>query len=63
VGVVAESAELRTAIEQFREYIQRETLAVEIRFSSIPSVEPVEVDVAGHSLMLYLQPIPAGSKQ
>ncbi len=55
VGVATESEELNTAIGQFREYICGETLAVEIKLEPLPGVEPVEVDVAGHRIMLYVK--------
>ena len=55
VGVVTESEELRAAVEQFREYIQAETLAVELGFEAIPGAEPVELKLAGHRLMLYVK--------
>ena len=55
VGIVTESAELKRAIEQFRDYICGETLAVEIVFGTLPGVEPVAIDVAGHAATLYVR--------
>ena len=55
VGIVTESAELKRAIEQFRDYICGETLAVEIVFGPLPGVEPMAIDVAGHAATLYVR--------
>ena len=55
VGIVTDSAELQAAIEQFRDYICGETLAVEIVFGPLPGVEPVAIDVAGHAATLYVK--------
>ncbi|HUY34339.1 MAG TPA: isoleucine--tRNA ligase [Pirellulales bacterium] len=54
VGVVTESAELLKAIDDFGDYIRSETLSVELTISPIPGVEPVEIDLAGHRLALYV---------
>ncbi len=42
IGIVTDSAELRAAVEQFRDYIMRETLAVAIGFEPLAGVEAVE---------------------
>jgi isoleucyl-tRNA synthetase len=55
IGVVTDSEELRAAIEQFRDYVQNETLAVELVFSAIAGVEPETLELAGHSLTLYVR--------
>ncbi len=55
VGIVTESDELRTAIEQFRDYIAGETLAVEIKLGPLPGVEAAEIDLAGHAVKLYVK--------
>jgi isoleucyl-tRNA synthetase len=55
VGLVTDSAELRAAVEQFREYIQAETLAVAIRFAPVAGVEPVEVEIGEHRATLYVE--------
>jgi isoleucyl-tRNA synthetase len=54
IGIETESDELKAAVEQFREYIQGETLAIEIKLGPLPGIEPVEIDVAGYRLLLYL---------
>ena len=53
IGVVTDSAELRSAIEQFGDYIRGETLAVESVFGPLADVEGVDIDVAGHSAALF----------
>ena len=55
VGIETESAELKAAIEQFREYIQGETLAVEINYAAMPGVEAIETKIGEDSLMLYVK--------
>ncbi len=55
VGVATESRELRAAIEQFRDYIRGETLAVEIKLDTIPDVESSEIQVAGYGTTLYVK--------
>ncbi len=55
VGLVTESDELRAAVEQFREYIQSETLTVELKSEAIPRAEPAELKLAGHLLTLYIK--------
>ena len=55
IGIVTESQELYAAIEQFREYICGETLALAIKLEAIPDAEPVEIDVAGNGIALYMK--------
>jgi isoleucyl-tRNA synthetase len=55
VGVVTPSDELRAAVEQFREYIQGETLAVALGFDSVSDAEPAELKLAGHELTLHVK--------
>ena len=54
VGIVTDSVELRTVIEQFGDYIKGETLAVEMDFRLPAGVEAVNIDVAGYSAMLHM---------
>ncbi len=54
VGVVADSAGLTSAIEQFRDYICGETLAVELRLAALPEVEPVDATIGDDAIKLYL---------
>jgi isoleucyl-tRNA synthetase len=55
IGVVTDSAELRAAIEQFAEYITKETLAMKLVFEPLPGVEPVEVKLGDASLKVYVR--------
>jgi isoleucyl-tRNA synthetase len=55
IGVVTESGPLRTALERFRDYLMAETLAVELRSEALPGVEPVELNLAGESVALYVK--------
>ena len=55
IGIVTDSAELKTAIEQFADYIRGETLAVELVFAPLPDVESIPIDVAGYSATLYVK--------
>ncbi|MGD0897277.1 MAG: class I tRNA ligase family protein [Thermoguttaceae bacterium] len=55
VGLVTDSAELRAAVEQFREYIQGETLALAIHFEPIAGAEAVDVEIADYRAMLYVK--------
>jgi isoleucyl-tRNA synthetase len=54
VGLLTDSAELRGAVEQFREYVQRETLAVELTFEPISGAEPEELKVGDYPATLYV---------
>ena len=49
-GAVTDSEELRAAIEQFRDYIQGETLAVELGLAAVSGAEPVETTIGDGSL-------------
>ena len=55
MGIVTDSPELRAAAEQFADYIRGETLAVEFGFEPLAGVEPVELDVAGFAVTLYVK--------
>lgn len=52
---MTESPELRTAIEQFRDYIMNETLAVQLLLNSLSGTQPTEVKVAEHAVTLCIQ--------
>lgn len=54
VGLETESADLREAVERFRDYIAGETLAVEIGLEPLPRVEPRAIDVADSPAKLYV---------
>jgi isoleucyl-tRNA synthetase len=55
VGLASDSAELRSAIEQFREYLQGETLAVATHFDPIAGAEPADVEIADYQATLYVK--------
>ncbi|HUT11429.1 MAG TPA: isoleucine--tRNA ligase [Thermoguttaceae bacterium] len=55
VGIVTDSTELRAAVDQFREYVMGETLAVEVVLESIPDVEPIALKLAGYELTLCVK--------
>jgi isoleucyl-tRNA synthetase len=59
IGIVTDSIELQKAVEQFGDYIKAETLAVELKSGAIAGVEPVELDLAGHKLSLFVQVVSA----
>ncbi|MBN2024909.1 MAG: isoleucine--tRNA ligase [Pirellulales bacterium] len=55
VGIATDSKELRAAAETFRDYIASETLAAKIVFEPVKGAEPVELDVAGFAVTLYVR--------
>ncbi len=55
VGLVSESQELRDAAQQFMDYIQKETLAVELKLAPIPQAEGVVARLGGHELTLFVR--------
>ncbi len=55
IGLVTSSAELAMAIQQFRDYLAQETLAIKIVDQALPGVEPVTIQVLGHDLMAYVR--------
>jgi len=54
LGIVADSSEVRAAVEENREYIQQETLAIEIVLSALAGAQTVEVSVADSVVVLYI---------
>ncbi|NIP87231.1 MAG: isoleucine--tRNA ligase [Planctomycetales bacterium] len=54
LGAVTDSDELKRAIQENQEYIQGETLAVEIRLQQLAGSQPAVLDVAGHQATVYL---------
>ncbi|MBN2294491.1 MAG: class I tRNA ligase family protein, partial [Pirellulales bacterium] len=55
IGVVTDSEEIRAALEQFEEYVSRETLAVEIGLKAIAGAESIEVKIAGYAVELFVK--------
>ena len=55
VGIVTESNELRRAIEENDQYIRGETLADRLVFEMMRGVEPLECEVAGATVKIYVK--------
>jgi isoleucyl-tRNA synthetase len=55
VGLVTDSPALRDAVDRYRDYIMRETLAVELKLEAIPGAEPVEVKIGEETVVLYVK--------
>ncbi len=55
VGIETDSADLRAAIEQFRDYIAGETLAVELLLQELAGIEPLNTKVGDDTLKLYVK--------
>ncbi|MDH3716990.1 MAG: isoleucine--tRNA ligase [Planctomycetota bacterium] len=55
VGIVTDADQLKLAIEENQEYIQAETLAVEIRMKAIDGTQPTDIEVSGHKAQLYVK--------
>ncbi|HEX6962910.1 MAG TPA: class I tRNA ligase family protein, partial [Lacipirellula sp.] len=57
IGVGTHSAELRGAIETFREYIAAETLADSIVFERLRGVKPVSVKIGDHEADVFVRAV------
>jgi len=55
VGIVTDAPELREAATAFADYIRGETLAVGLCSEPIEDVAPLELDVSGHAMKLYVK--------
>jgi isoleucyl-tRNA synthetase len=55
VGVVADAADVRAAVEQFEDYIRGETLAASLNFHALPGVAPADGKIAGSAVRIYVQ--------
>jgi isoleucyl-tRNA synthetase len=55
VGLATDSPAIHDAVARFRDYIMRETLAVELKFEPIAGVEPVEVKVGDETVVMYVK--------
>jgi isoleucyl-tRNA synthetase len=55
IGVAAASPELRKAIEQFRDHICGETLAIKLAVESLPGVVGVEMGIGNKKTTLYVK--------
>jgi len=59
VGVAADWAELSAAMKPFADYIRGETLAVELKFGAVSGTDPVEIELVGHRVLLYIKVVSA----
>ena len=57
LGLSADAPALRSAVEQYRGYIMRETLAVDLKWEMIPGCEPEEVKVGEETVALYVKAV------
>jgi isoleucyl-tRNA synthetase len=55
VGIATDSVELKSAADQFRDYIQGETLAVEMVFNALPNVEGQETKASDFAFTLFIE--------
>jgi isoleucyl-tRNA synthetase len=58
LGVVTDDLELQAAIQENAEFIQGETLAVELSLAALPGADSVEHDVGGSLLAIYVIVVP-----
>ncbi len=62
IAIVTDSPELRAAIEQNRDYIMAETLAVSIDFEPMPGLVSVQIEVGDYGAKLYIRVVPVPKK-
>ena len=55
IGVVTDDAELAAAIEQFAEFLKKETLAVSLVLELLEGVEPIEVKLGDSEVKLFVR--------
>jgi isoleucyl-tRNA synthetase len=55
VALVTSSKELRAAIEEFRDYIAQETLAVSIADRPLPGADPVRITLQADELVIHVR--------
>ncbi len=63
IGLVSEVAEVRTAIDEHRQHIMKETLAVSLQLASLPGATPAEVVLGDQPAQLYVTPHRANSSE
>jgi len=59
IGVVGASPPIQRAIENNREYICGETLAVKLVFVALPGVEPIELELGEEKIKLFVRKVAA----
>ena len=55
VGLLTESADVRRAVEQFRDHILKETLATRLVFEPLPGVTAFDAKVGDAALQLFVR--------
>jgi isoleucyl-tRNA synthetase len=55
IGLVTSSTELKSAIEQFRDFIAQETLATKVADKLLSGIESVTAKVLAHEVEIYVQ--------
>jgi isoleucyl-tRNA synthetase len=61
IGLVADSAEIKAAVEQFVDYIRGETLAIDLSFEPLASIEPLDIAIGEHRGQLFVQVVQQGT--
>jgi len=59
LGIVTDSIELQSAIQQFADYICGETLATKWQLSPLVEVDPLVIKLGSHELKLFVRTVPA----
>src|SRR6185295_18034817 len=54
VGLVTESADVRRAVEKFRDHIMKETLATRLVFEPLPGVDAFDAKIGESALKLFV---------
>ena len=55
IGLVTESAEVRRAVDQFREHIEKETLANQLVFEPLSGVTAFDAKLGDAALKLFIR--------
>ncbi len=55
IGIGGAAADLQKAIEQFRDYISSETLAMKLGFETLAGVQPAELELGDDKVTLYVR--------
>ena len=57
IGLATDSPELQTAVKNFADYIQGETLSTQLQLDPLPGVSPQEVKVGDYAGQLFVAPL------
>jgi isoleucyl-tRNA synthetase len=55
LGIVTESGDIQTAVQENKDYIHAETLAVEVLLDPLADIEPVQQEIAKCPVALYVE--------